>query len=121
MKEKDGGALFTCLVTRAIHIEVAPTLSTDSFINTYRRFIGRRGPIRILRCDRGTNFVRAKNELTAVLEEMDKDRIQQELLKENCDWINFWFNFSHSSHMGGEWQQMINSARSVLSTLLDQH
>ena len=75
----------------------------------------------MLRCDRGTNFVGAKNELAAALEEMDKDRIQQELLKEKCDWINFRFNFPHSSHMGGVRERMIRSARSVLSALLDQH
>jgi len=47
-QKKRWGALFTCLVTRAIHIEVAHTLSTDSFLNAYRRFVGRRGAINLL-------------------------------------------------------------------------
>ena len=37
------GVLFTCLAVRAIHIEVAHTLDTDSFIHALRRFITRRG------------------------------------------------------------------------------
>ena len=41
------GALFTCMVSRAIHIEVTHSLDTDSFINALRCFICRRGPIRL--------------------------------------------------------------------------
>ena len=120
-EKKRWGSLFTCLVTRAVHIEVAHALTTDCFLNAYRRFIGRRGPIRLLRCDRGTNFVGAKNELAVAMAELDNDRIQRELLKEKCDWIEFKFNFPHSSHMGGVWERMIRTARAVLSGLLDQH
>ena len=43
------GVLFTCMASRAIHIEVAATLETDSFITALCRFICRRGPIRQLR------------------------------------------------------------------------
>ena len=39
------GVIFTCLSMRAIHIEVASSLSTDSFICALRRFLARRGPI----------------------------------------------------------------------------
>jgi len=37
------GVLFTCLNLRVIHIEVASSLKTDSFINALRRFIARIG------------------------------------------------------------------------------
>ena len=35
------GILFTCMASRAIHLEVAHSLETDSFINALRRFICR--------------------------------------------------------------------------------
>ena len=48
------------MASRAVHIEVAATLETDSFINALRRFLSGRGPIRQLRSDQGTNFIGAK-------------------------------------------------------------
>ena len=46
------GCIFTCLRYRAIHIELANDLTTDSFINAVTRFVGRRGPPRIIYSDR---------------------------------------------------------------------
>ena len=120
-EKKRWGVLFTCLVSRAVHIEVATSLNTDSFINAYRRFIGRRGPIRELRSDRGTNFVGAKAELESALNEMSHNKIHEELLKDGCDYIKFNMNFPSASHMGGVWERMIRSARNVLSALLVKH
>ena len=37
------GAIFSCLTTRATHIELVGDLSTDKFILALRRFICRRG------------------------------------------------------------------------------
>ncbi len=79
------GVLFTCLASRAIHLEVSHTLETDSFLNAFRRFVCRRGPVRVPRCDRGTNFVGASTELQKCLKEMDQTKVEAELLKENCD------------------------------------
>ena len=39
------GCLFTCLTSRAIHIEDAMDLTTNAFINALRRFLSRRGPL----------------------------------------------------------------------------
>ena len=114
------GVLFTCLSSRAIHLEVSASLETDSFINALRRFINRRGPVRTIRCDQGTNLVGAKNELQKALSMMDQSRIQHFLSERNCDWIEFQFNVPSASHMGGVWERQIRTARNVLSVLLDQ-
>ena len=52
-------ALFTCFASRAVHTEVTNALDTDTFIQALRRFIARRGPVRSIRSDNGTNFVGA--------------------------------------------------------------
>ena len=52
--------LFTCLSSRAIHLEVSNTMTTDSFLNAYHQFVGRRGPVRQLQSDQGSNLVYIK-------------------------------------------------------------
>ena len=115
------GVLFTRLASRAVHLEVASSLSTDSFLNAYRRFVGRRGPVRQLRSDQGTNFVGAKNELQRALSTLEHEKIRQELVKNNCDWVDFKMNVPEASHMGGAWERQIRTVRSVLASLLAQH
>lgn len=44
MKLRD--VFFTCLATRAVHIEVAASMSADFFLNSYHKFICKRGPVR---------------------------------------------------------------------------
>ena len=41
-------ALFTCGSTRAVHLEVVPNLSTETFIRSFKRFICRRGIPRLV-------------------------------------------------------------------------
>ena len=117
------GVLFTCLTSRAVHIETADSLETDSFINALRRFIARRGPVREIRSDQGTNIVGAQTELKKALEEMDHDGIQRRLSKDfNADWVIRWKqNPPAASHMGGVWERQIWSVRSILSALMREH
>ena len=113
------GVLFTCLSSRAIHLEVSASLETDSFINALRCFINRRGLVRTIRCDQGTNLVGTKNDLEKALSSVDRSRVRQFLLERNCNWIEFQVNAPSASHMGGVWERQIRTARNLLSVLLN--
>ena len=115
------GLIFTCLASRAVHLETLNTMETDSFISALRRFINRRGKVRELRSDQGTNFVGVRNELTDALQELNRDRVKGFLLTKECDWIDFNLNVPAASHMGGSWERLIRTVRSVLSVLLQEH
>ena len=78
-------ALFTCLASQAIHVEVTKTLETDSFILTLRRFIARIGNVKSIWCDNGGNFVGAKSEIAKCIKEVDQNKIREFLLKQNAD------------------------------------
>ncbi|XP_059078482.1 uncharacterized protein LOC131876953 [Tigriopus californicus] len=59
--EKRWGSIFACMTTRAVHIEVAPSLSSQDFLNIMRNFINLRGKPHQIYSDNGTNFVGAHN------------------------------------------------------------
>lgn len=117
-ERKRYGCLFTCLPSRAVHIETANSLETDSFIQALSGFIARRGPVREIRSDNGSNFVGATNKLRQAIDEMDNDLIGSKLRQEGTDWI---FNPSSASHMGGIWERQIRNTHKVLTVLLHEH
>ncbi len=111
------GVIFTCMSSRAIHLEVANSLETDSCIHAIRRFVCRRGQVKRIRSDNGTNLVGSQKELKKALNDLDKDRIQDSLLKAGIQWS---FNPPAASHHGGVWERLIRSARQVLNSILYQ-
>ena len=113
--------IFTCLSSRAIHLESSSSLETDSFIQALRRMIARRGNVRILRSDQGTNFIGANKELQMEFDKMDHDKISEFMQINGGDWLVWKFNPPKASHMGGSWERQIRSVRSILSSLMLHH
>ena len=100
---KRWAVIFSCLTTRAIHIEVIEELSSSSFINALRRLHALRGVVKTFRSDCGTNFVGCVNLL------------KEYLLSNGIEWI---FNPPHASHMGGAWERMIGIVRRILDSMM---
>ena len=92
------GCIFTCLTIRAVHIEIAHSLNTDSFINALRRFICRRGTPQHIYSDNGTNFVGANKILGESLRLWNQVQIDDYLRQREIRWS---FNPPSASHMGG--------------------
>ena len=80
------GALFTCLVSRAVYIEMAAALDTDSFINVLRRFLARHGQVNLIRSDYGSNLVGAEKELGLSLHEWNQAQNKSFLLQKGISW-----------------------------------
>lgn len=108
------GCLFTCLTTRAVHIEVAIDLTTDAFINVLRRFLSRRGPVFHLYSDNGTNLVGAERILRESIHEWNQHKLENYLQQKEVQWT---FMPPTASHMGGAWERMIRSVRRILTSL----
>ena len=105
------GCVFTCLNTRAVHIEKLDSLSTDDFLNGLRRFISRRGVPDKIWSDNGTNFVGGLAEMRKEFKGVDQNRMHEYCLSRSIEWI---FHPPSSSHWGGIWERMIRTIRKVM-------
>ena len=105
--EKHYSLIFTCLVTRACHLEPCPALTTDSF-NAFRLFIARRGQPQYIRSDNGKNFVGARRELQEALNAGIGTALQNPPLAREMEWH---LNPPFAPHFGGAWNALSKQAR----------
>lgn len=112
---KRWAVIFTCLVIRAIHVEVISEMTTSSFINALRRFVALRGEVRLIRSDCGTNFIGAARIMNVNIINVEDPQVKDFLSSNGIDWK---FNPPHASHMGGVWERLIGVVRKILDSLL---
>ena len=108
------GAMFVRLASRAVHIDVTHQINNDTFIQALRRMTARRGNVRLIQSDNGSNFLGAENELKRAFLEMDNKKNSQFLQDKGADWLKWQRNTPATSHMGGAWERQNRSARSIL-------
>ncbi|XP_037931427.1 uncharacterized protein LOC119666216 [Teleopsis dalmanni] len=72
-------AIFVCMITKAVYIELAEDLASEAFINAYTRFVNRRGPCNHLYSDNGTTFIGADCLMAADLQAWHNKYSQQQL------------------------------------------
>ncbi|KAL0822298.1 hypothetical protein ABMA28_004406 [Loxostege sticticalis] len=109
--EKRWVALFTCLVTRAVHLEIVASLSADSAVMCLKRFIARRGTPSELFSDNGTSFVGANRELKALYQAA----VPQFAADQKITWR---FIPPSAPFMGGAWERLIRSVKTALKVTL---
>lgn len=105
-------ALFVCMTTRAIHLELVSSMTTAAFLLALKRFIGRRGKCSDIYSDCGTNFVGADRELrdlAALVQSSDhQKKVAADLATDGIQWH---FNPPAAPHMGGLWEAGVKSAK----------
>ena len=112
---KRWGSLFTCLDTRAVHLEVVESLETDSFINCLRRFTSRRGQPKLIISDCGSNFKGSANELKENLQALDQDKLSHYAQTKRFEWK---FIPPSSPRMGGAWERVVRTVKTALTTIM---
>lgn len=82
-------SIFVCMATKAMHLEVVSELTAAAFIAAFRRFVVRRGAMRHLHSDNGTNFV-SSNKILMENAELEAEEyhkvICNELIKNETRW-----------------------------------
>lgn len=108
--------IFTCMTSRAVHLELVSDKSTAAFLMAFRRFACLRGHPNNCWSDCGTNFVGAQGYLNEIIQGWDIPRIQSVLSEEfTCDFKWQW-NIPHASHQNGVVESLIKSVRQGLNS-----
>ena len=107
--------LFTCLTTRAVHIEVVRSLDTDSCLVAINRFIARRASRLLSSAIIGTNFVGSARELEEYINSWNQDQITPELAQKHIVWK---FNPPGAPHFGGVWERLVRSCKKAMVAIL---
>ncbi|XP_077976208.1 uncharacterized protein LOC144432057 [Styela clava] len=111
---KRWGCVFSCMTTRAVHIEVVNSLSADSFIFALRRFIARRGQCTHIYSDNAGNFVLAEKIFENSLKMWNDSQVHGYLRQKGITWHK---SPPTGSNHGGAWERMIRSIRRIFNAV----
>ena len=104
-REKRWIIVFTCMVTRAVHLDIVHDLTADSTLMAIRSLMCLRGEVTDTYSDNGTNFRGLERELGGKLAQLG---IQQH------------FNPPAGSHFGGIWESVVKSVKRSLQIILKE-
>ncbi|XP_066589337.1 uncharacterized protein [Prorops nasuta] len=109
-------AVFVCMATRAIHLELVSKYDTDAFLAALARFTSRRGKPAVIYSDNGLNFQGANKELKLAFQGSLKhvQSIDFEPIRE----IEWKFIPVATPHWGGLWESGVRSVKHHLKRVL---
>ena len=108
---KHYGVVFTCLNTRAIHLEMAVDYSAMEFIQVLRRFFAVRGKPALILSDNGTQLVGAERELREMIEGWQKEKLKEFAAEKGIKWQ---FITPTAPHQNGCAEAMVKSCKRAI-------
>ena len=93
-------AIFTCLSSRGVHIDLVPDLTMPTFVQCLKRFVHRKGLPYLILSDNGKSF--------------KGQELKEVLLKSGIMWR---FNISKASCTGGVFERLLRNLKRVLKKL----
>lgn len=111
--------IYICFTTRAVHAELVSDLTSIAFMNSFKRFVSRRGLPSDIFSDNATNFVGANNDLTKLCKLIENttscDKYNRYFSEHK---INWHFIPARSPHFGGLWESAVRSVKYHLKRVL---
>ena len=104
--------LYTCAATRAVHLELTRTLSTQEFLLSFRRFVNRRGLPSVLTSDNATTFKSASREIQRICRSKE---VQDFIASRSVTWQ---FIVEKAPWWGGFWERLVRSVKIALKKVI---
>ncbi|XP_068713051.1 uncharacterized protein [Montipora foliosa] len=113
---KDSGdkayiCLFTCAVTRAVHLELVCNMTVERFVLALRRLIARRGMCSFIWSDNARTFKAANKELQQCWRILESDQTQVTLSERKIQWK---FIVERARWWGGFYERLVKSVKTPL-------
>ena len=100
--------LYTCCIVRAVHLDIVPDMTAETFIRSFKRFTARRGFPRNLVSDNAKTFKSAAKMINAVV---NHPEVQRHFAEIRMEWS---FNVEKAPWTGGVFERMVRSTKRCL-------
>ena len=111
--KKAWGLLFTCMASRAVHVEVVTSLGLKEFLMAFSRFNDVRGNVETIYSDNGSTFQAASKVLPDLVK---SPKLKNALRKKGINWE---FIPPYAPSQGGSWESMVKQIKRILQRTLD--
>ena len=100
--------IFSCSLSRAVHLEIVPNLETATFIPCLKRLIAQKRRPRVIYSDNGRTFVKAAKWLDQAVKD---ESLHNHLEEHNITWK---FNLSRAPWWGGHFERLIGVVKKAM-------
>ena len=119
---KTYAAVFTCLTTKAVHLDLCSSLSTEDFMATLRRFTARRGCPAEIYSDNETNFLGAREEIRELQKFTESKKTKEAITNFTTSNQIQWHHIPpRAPHFGGLWEAAVKAMKVLLRKNLQPH
>ena len=108
--------VYSCLTTRAIHLELIERMDADATLIALTNTINLRGAPKIIVSDNGLNFKGAKNVLQADENKWNKILLEKGVITSPITWK---FGPPRSPHSQGSIERMVGLTKTILKKIID--
>ncbi|XP_063697861.1 uncharacterized protein LOC134828804 [Culicoides brevitarsis] len=112
------GCIITCLASRAVHLELVIGLEAKGLLNALTRFMARRGLVKTIYSDNGTNMVKAKRMLNEDYQKAVSEAINYAAPLLANQKISWNFSCPSSPFKNGLTEIMVKFSKQLMKTLI---
>ncbi|XP_068723496.1 uncharacterized protein [Montipora capricornis] len=114
---KHYGVIFTCMNTRAVHLELAVDYSAAEFMQTLRRFFATRGQPALMMSDNGSHLVGAERELREMIQGWNHKELKEFSAEKGMRWQ---FTTPGAPHQNGCAEALVKGAKKALKKAIGE-
>ena len=107
--------LFTCSTTRNVNLEIVNDMSTDQFLQAFRRHCAIYGTPSLILCDNARTFVKGDEEIQKLFKVIEDQKVQHHLAQKR---VQVRHIPAKSPHWGGMYERLIGVVKMSIKKVL---